>query len=668
MIFEEAKNRISELRELIIYHRNRYYNEDKPEISDFEFDDLMRELMNLESEFPELDSPDSPSKTVGGKASEKFEKVSHRVPLQSLNDVFSYEELEEFIVKTKKSLEDKDDSTEFVVEYKIDGLSVALEYENGIFVRGATRGDGQEGENITENLRTIKDIPMVLPEKLPYLCVRGEVYMPKKEFVRINEERELLGQPLMANPRNAAAGSLRQLDAKITASRGLSIFVFNIQYGDGLPELDSHRKSLEYLKKLGFKVSPSINTFTDFPSIAKEVESFNESRDSLDFDIDGAVIKVDSFEKREMLGETSNAPKWAAAFKYPPEEKQTKLLSIEINVGRTGVLTPYAVLETVRLAGTNVSKATLHNADFISERDIMIGDTVIVRKAGDIIPEILGAVSDKRDGSEIPFVMPDKCPVCGSPVVRENGEAAFRCTDSACPAQLTRRLIHFVSRDAMNIDGCGEAQVTQLVDKGLISCAADIYYLTKEQLLTLDKIGEKSASNLLSAIEASKEAGLARVIFALGIRHIGKSTAETLANHFGSIDALIAAGTEELREVDDMGEVSAESLVTYFGNPDNIRNIEQLRSAGVKLESNKEVKGNSLEGLTFVITGTLPGMKREEASELIASYGGKVSSSVSKKTSYLLAGADGGSKLLKAEKAGVEIITLEKLYELINKA
>lgn len=664
---KQAEERIIELRNLIIYHRNRYYNDDAPEISDFEFDALMQELIKLEKENPEFDSADSPSKTVGGKASSKFEKVSHRVPLQSLNDVFSYDELEDFIIKTKKALNDDEKETEFVVEYKIDGLSVALEYENGKFVRGATRGDGQEGENITENLKTIKDIPQILSEPVPYLCVRGEVYMPKAEFTRVNEERELMGQQLLANPRNAAAGSLRQLDPSVTAARGLSIFVFNIQYGTGIPEITSHRKSLEYLKSLGFKISPSINTFTDFSSISKEVAFFNENRDKLDFDIDGAVIKVDSFEKRVTLGETSNAPKWAAAFKYPPEEKQTKLLAIEINVGRTGVLTPYAVLETVRLAGTNVSKATLHNADFIREKGIRVGDTVTVRKAGDIIPEILGSVTEKRDGSEIEFEMPEYCPICGAQVLREEGQAAYRCTGTSCPAQLTRRLIHFASRDAMNIDGCGEAQITQLVEKGIISCAADIFYITKEQMMTLDKIAEKSAQNLINAIEASKDAGLARLIFALGIRHIGKSTAEALANHFGSIEALMSASLEELCEVDDMGKICAESIISYFSHDENIRNIESLKIAGVKTEANKEILGSALKGLTFVITGTLPGMKREEASELISSYGGKVSSSVSKKTSYLLAGQDGGSKLAKAEKAGVEIITLDRLMEIIEK-
>lgn len=663
---ETLKQRIIELREQISYHRNRYYNEDSPEISDFEFDNLMRELKKLEEENPEFDSADSPTKTVGGKAGEKFEKISHRVPLQSLNDVFSYNELKDFLAKTRKALGDDDYKTEFTVEYKIDGLSVSLEYENGVFVRGATRGDGQIGENITENLRTIKDIPKKLKNPVPYLCVRGEVYMPKEVFTSINEERELQGQPLLANPRNAAAGSLRQLDPRITASRELSIFVFNIQYGEGIPELSSHRESLLYLKKQGFKISPSINTFTDDTEIISEVEGFNTNRENLSFDIDGAVIKIDDFNARTILGETSNAPRWAAAYKYPPEEKETTLLSIEINVGRTGVLTPYAVLETVRLAGTNVSRATLHNADFIREKDIMSGDRVIVRKAGDIIPEILKSVPEKRTGNEKKFVMPTECPVCGSKISRKEGEAAYRCTDISCPAQLTRRLIHFASRDAMNIDGCGEAQIIQLVENKIITCAADIYYISREQLLSLDRMGEKSADNLLAAINESKNAGLARLIFALGIRHIGKSAGETLAARFGDIDKLIAATHEELCETEDLGTVCAQSIVEYFSNEDNIENIRQLKNAGVVMSDTKVINGNSLEGLTFVITGTLNGLTRDEASSMIASYGGKVSTSVSKKTSYLLAGTDGGSKLDKARELGVKIISLEELKNIIG--
>ncbi len=666
MTKENAFNRISELRSIIVYHRNKYYNDDTPEISDFEFDALMRELQNLEKDFPEFDVPDSPTKTVGGDADEKFEKISHKVPLQSLNDVFSYEELREFLDKTRKSLNDSSCKTEFAVEYKIDGLSVSLEYENGIFVRGSTRGDGQTGENITENLKTIKDIPMQLNIPIPRLCVRGEVYMPKTVFKKLNEIREIQGQPLLANPRNAAAGSLRQLNPEITRSRELSIFVFNIQYGEGLPEFTSHRESLLYLEKQGFKVSPSFDTFTEDDDIIKEIASYNENRENLSFDIDGAVIKIDNFDFRKILGETSNAPKWAAAFKYPPEEKETKLLSIEINVGRTGVLTPYAVLENVRLAGTNVSRATLHNADFIQERDIMIGDTVIVRKAGDIIPEILKSIPAKRNGTEKVFMMPDVCPKCGSPISRKDGEAAYRCTGESCPAQLIRRLIHFVSRDAMNIDGCGEAQIIQLVENNIIKNAADIYYITKEQLLELDRMGDKSADNLLTAIEKSKLAGLARLIFALGIHHIGKTAAESLASHYGNIENIISATEEELCEISDFGKVCAQSVVEYFSKPENKDNIEQLKNAGVSTESIKITKGSELSGMTFVITGTLPGIGRTEASDLIASYGGKTSSSVSKKTTFLIAGEDGGNKLDKAKQLGVKIISYEELLKMIS--
>lgn len=657
----EIGNRIEELRKTIEYHRERYYNEDAPEIDDFAYDELVKELEALEKAHPEFASAKSPTVTVGGKASEKFEKVTHRVLMKSLTDVFSYEELADYIQKTNAALGGE---TEYVLEYKIDGLSVALEYEDGVFIGGSTRGDGYIGENITENLKTIKTIPQKLAKPIPYLCVRGEVYMPKSVFAKLNDERELSGEPLFANPRNAAAGSLRQLDSRITASRGLDIFVFNIQEARGAEEIHSHRESLTYLKELGFVVSPSYNVFTDFGKMKEEIAFFNENRDNLNFDIDGAVIKVDDFAKRELLGENSNAPRWAVAFKYPPEEKETKLLGIEVNVGRTGVITPFAVLEPVRLAGTTVSKATLHNADFIAEKDIMIGDTVLVRKAGEIIPEILSSVKAKRDGTEKPFSMPKVCPSCGAPVVREEGEAAYRCTDPKCPAQLVRRLTHFVSRDAMNIDGCGEAQITQLTEKGLISDASDLYKLTESELENLDRMGKKSAANLVSAIEASKGAGLARVLFALGIRHIGKTGAESLAAHYENIDEVMNASFDELCGIDDVGAICAESITSYFKSPDAVNLIEALRAAGVDMTAVRTVVGNSLEGLTFVITGTLPGMKRDEAATFITSHGGKVSSSVSKKTSYLLEGEDGGSKVTKAQSLGVPSISLDDLMKM----
>lgn len=658
-----AKKRIDELRDLIRYHRERYYMEDSPEISDDRFDALMRELIDLEKEFPELDAPDSPSKTVGGAASEKFEKVRHVVPMGSLTDVFSKEELRDFFEKSNAAL---GENAVYVAECKIDGLSVELEYENGIFVRGATRGDGIIGENVYENLRTIRDIPKKLTEKIPYLCVRGEVYMPKSEFLRINAEREENGESTFANPRNAAAGSLRQLDARVTAERKLSIFVFNVQASRGAKELSSHRESLDYLKSLGFKVSPYRNRYTDFEDIFREVERFGNERSTFDFDIDGAVLKIDSFSQRKILGEIANAPKWAVAYKYPPEEKETKLLKIDINVGRTGVVTPFAILEPVRLAGTTVSKATLHNADFIAERDIREGDTVVLRKAGDIIPEILSSVAAKRDGSEKIFVMPSVCPDCGEPIVREQGEAAYRCLNEHCPARIVRRLCHFVSRDAMNIDGLGEAQIAQLCEKGLVHDAADLYTLTKEQLLTLDKIADKSADNLLYSIERSKSAGLSCLLFGLGIRHVGKQTADALASRFLTIEKLAEASDEELLSVDDIGNIVADSIVGYFSSEYNRLLIERLLQYGVSGEAVIVRNGDTLADKSFVITGTLSGLSRKEASELITSYGGKVSSAVSKNTDYLLAGADGGSKLQKAEKLGVPIIDLDTLRKMIS--
>lgn len=659
---QKAKERIEELRKQIEYHRNKYYLEDSPEISDYDFDALMRELNELEESFPEFDSESSPSKTVGGAASDKFEKVRHAVPMGSLTDVFSKDELFAFLHRTQKEL---GFTPEYVVECKIDGLSVELEYEHGVFVRGATRGDGIVGENITENLLVIDDIPKKLNENIPYLCVRGEVYMPKTEFLRINSEREEKGESLFANPRNAAAGSLRQLDAKVTASRKLSIFVFNVQSANGMKELSSHRESLSYLASLGFKVSPFYNSFKDEEEIYTEISRFNSDRATYDFDIDGAVVKIDDFTSRRAVGEIANAPKWAVAYKYPPEEKETKLIKIAINVGRTGVLTPYAILEPVHLAGTVVSKATLHNEDFIREKDVREGDTVIVRKAGDIIPEIVASCPQKRNGSEPEFSMPHICPDCGGEVVRKEGEAAYRCINEGCPARIVRRLIHFVSRDAMNIDGLGEAQVASLCDLGLVNDASDIYKLTKEDLLKVDKVADKSAENLLSSIENSKNAGLSRLIFALGIRHVGKQTAEALAAYFETMERLMDANEEQLCAIDDIGTVVADSIVAFFSAEYNRLMVERLISLGVDATAHIEKKGESLVGKTFVITGTLSGYSRSEAGELITSHGGKVSSSVSKNTDYLLAGADGGSKLQKAEKLGVPIISLDELMAMI---
>lgn len=662
---EAIRRRIDVLREQIEYHRGKYYLDDAPEISDDAFDAIMRELIRLETENPEFQSADSPSQKVGGSASGKFEKVRHVVPMGSLTDVFSRDELFAYLAKAEKDL---GFAPLCAVECKIDGLSVELEYENGVFVRGATRGDGIVGENITENLRVIDDIPKTLgtDAKIPYLCVRGEVYMPKTEFRRINAEREEKGESCFANPRNAAAGSLRQLDPRVTASRKLKIFVFNVQRAEGIPALSSHCESLNYLESVGFSVSPFRNRFTSPDDIYREILRFSDERSRYDFDIDGAVVKIDDFAAREKLGEAANAPKWAVAFKYPPEEKITRLLKIEINVGRTGVLTPYAVLEPVRLAGTSVSKATLHNEDFIRERDIRENDFVVVRKAGDIIPEILSSCPEKRCGDEIPFSMPDVCPECGGRVERKKGEAAYRCVNDDCPARIMRRLIHFVSRDAMNIDGLGEAQLSALLRSGCVSDAADLYGLTKEQLMTLDKIADKSAENLLQSIERSKDAGLSRLLFALGIRHIGKQTADALAARFETIWNLFDASEEALCAVDDVGEILAKSITAYFASDYNRLLVKRLSDAGVDVTAHLEKVSDRLSGKTFVITGTLSGYTRSEAGALIASHGGKVSSSVSKNTDYLLAGIDGGSKLQKAEKLGVPTISLDELLAMIE--
>lgn len=658
-----AQKRIEELSYLIDYHRKKYYLEDSPEITDDAFDELMHELKKLEGEFPQFYKPTSPSTRVGGYVAEKFEKVSHKVPLKSLNDVFSPDEVSSYLEKCESTLGHK---VPFAVEYKIDGLSVSLEYENGLFVRGATRGDGLVGEDITENLKTVSAIPLVLGEKLPYLCVRGEVYMPKKAFAELNEKRDENGEAPFANPRNAAAGSLRQLDSRICAERRLSVFIFNIQDISGGPEITSHNMSLDYLKSLGFVVSPSYDVFTDFDAIMDKINSFNEHRNDLAFDIDGAVVKADSYSDREALGELPHVPKWAIAYKYPPEEKTTKLISIEVNVGRTGVITPFAVLEPVKLAGSVVSRATLHNADFIAERDIREGDMVVVRKAGDIIPEILKVDTKFRD-VQIPFKMPLLCPSCGELVTREEGEAAYRCVNAECPAQLSRSLEHFVSRDAMNIDGCGEAQINALIENGLVKDAADLYTLTAEQIETLERMGKKSADNLVKAIANSKEAGLSRLVHAMGIRHVGKQTAIALSKHFGSLDNIMCADEETLSEIDDVGKVVAKSICGFFSLDSTKRLCEKLKNAGVVTEDKtSEKKSDKLSGLTFVITGTLPNMKREEAAAIIEENGGKVSGSVSKKTSYLLCGSDAGSKLTKAEALGVPVVSLEALLQMIQ--
>ncbi len=668
MTENEAKQRVEELRSLIRYHSRLYYQKDAPEITDFEYDALFRELEELEAAYPSLDDPQSPTHRVGGAVLDKFEKVTHRVPMGSLTDVFSYEELREYLEKTDAVAP----GAAYSVEPKIDGLSVELIYEDGVFTRGATRGDGLVGEDVTFNLRTIRSIPLTLPEKLPYLCVRGEVYMPRAVFESLNEMQESEGLPLFANPRNAAAGSLRQLDPKIAASRRLDIMIFNWQEGDLYPDghtPKTHTETLDRLEELGFHVLPHRKRLTGYDAIAAHVEALGEMRDDLAFDMDGAVIKIDDLAQRVRIGEGTGRPKWAVAFKYPPEEKETTLLDITVQVGRTGVLTPTAELTPVRLAGTMVSRATLHNIGFIRERDIRVGDRVIVRKAGEIIPEILRRADGQHTGAEV-FEMPAVCPSCGHPVVRDAGGdgAAVRCIWAGCPAQKARGIIHFASKGCMNIDGLGPQVIGQLLSAGLISDIADIYRLRAEDVAKLDRMGEKSAENLIAAIEASKGAGLERLICAFGIRQVGEVAAAAIARTFGTLDRVCRAGYEEFAAVPDIGEVTASNLVEFFSNENNISLIEALKEAGVRTDAVAQVRSDVFAGLTFVLTGTLPHMSRDEASELIREAGGKVSSSVSGKTSYVVAGEEAGSKLTKAQELGVKIIDEETLMKMLGKS
>ena len=663
------EERINHLRKLISYHSKRYYENDAPEISDFEYDKMFEELKALEIANPQFYSPTSPTQRVGGKALDKFEKVRHEVKMASLTDVFSFEELRDFIRKVKAEV---GEDTEFSVEPKIDGLSVSLKYDAGILTVGATRGNGAEGENVTANVKTIRTIPLELNEKTS-LTVRGEVYMPHKSFEKLNKEKEENGENLWANPRNAAAGSLRCLDSKETAKRGLDIFVFNLQAGD--ITANSHKETIEKISSLGFKTIPLLYVGSDEDEIVNAVMRLGENRPHLDYDIDGTVIKVNSLEKRKELGEGTSTPKWAVAYKFPPEQKATKLLDIVIQVGRTGVLTPNAVLEPVKLAGTSVSRATLHNIDIIKEKDIRIGDTVIVQKAGDIIPEVVGSVKEARQGGEIPYNMPDKCPSCGGALTYDDADdfiddgedftlGALRCTNPTCPAQLERNITHFASKKAMNIEGVGGKLVKALLENKLIHDASDLYFLSKEEIAGLERMGEKSADNFISSIEASKEMGLARLIFALGIRHIGEVASGELANKFGSIDALFDATEDEIKEIGDFGDVMAKSVVDFFNKPETKYIVEHLKDAGVKtIEEIKEVS-TDFEGLTFVLTGTLENMTRDEAAEMIKARGGKVSSSVSSKTSYVLAGEAAGSKLTKAQALGVKIIDKEEFLNM----
>ena len=661
---EKIIERVAELRAKIAYHSEKYYNEDAPEISDYEYDMMFDELKKLEEAYPELYDPTSPTLRVGGKALDKFEKVTHTARMDSLSDVFSFDEVADFCGRMSAILP----RPVYSVEPKIDGLSVALTYEKGIFTRGATRGDGVVGEDVTENLRTIRSIPLKLSEPLD-LTVRGEVYMPRAVFESINERRREEGQPLMANPRNAAAGSLRQLDPKICAERKLDIFVFNFQggelYADGhSPE--SHTETLERLSELGFKTLVMREQIDSAEGVIAHIEKIGRARESLEYDIDGTVIKIDGLSDRRTVGEGTSTPKWAVAYKFPPEEKKTILEDIIISVGRTGVLTPTAVLSPVRLAGTTVSRATLHNLDFIRQRDIMLGDKVIVRKAGDIIPEVVTSVSSKRTGEERPFLMPTVCPSCGERVTRDEDEAAVRCTNSACPAQISRAIEHFASKGAMNIDGLGPQIVELLISNHLIGDAADLYYLKPEQIEALDRMGERSAENLISSIEDSKSAGLERLCYALGIRNVGEVAGAALARRFGSLERLMEATVEELCQIEDFGEITAKCVVDFFSHTQNRNLCRKLSEAGLVTVSVAEPVGDLFAGSTFVLTGTLPTMSRDEASALIRAAGGKVSGSVSKKTTYVVAGEAAGSKLTKAQSLGVKVISEEELLFMLS--
>lgn len=662
----QAKQRIEELRKQAEYHAKKYYDNDAPEISDFEYDMLMVELRNLEKEFPEYQSKESLTQKVGGHVKEGFEKVTHEVPLQSLQDVFSIEEVEEYVKKIdEKAEENQIENKTYVIETKIDGLSAALEYKQGKFVKGATRGNGLVGEDVTNNLKTIKTIPMELNEKID-ITVRGEVFISKSDFEKMNQEREENEEELFANARNAAAGSLRQLDSKITAKRPLDIYIFNVQKIEG-KEFNSHFEELEYLSKLGFNVNPVRIPCKTVEEIEKAIQKIGDDRENLSFGIDGAVVKVDDLKFREILGATAKTPRWAIAYKYPPETKETKLKDIVCQVGRTGVITPMAILEPVKVAGSTISKTTLHNQDFIKEKDLKIGDTVVIQKAGDVIPEIVKVLKEKRTGEEKEFEMPTVCPVCGAEAVREEGEAAIRCTGIECPAKLFRNLVHFVSREAMNIDGLGESIIGQLLDRKLIENIADIYTLQFEDIASLKKNGQKFAQNLVDSINKSKENDLHRLITALGIRHVGVKASKILAKKYKNIDNLMEATAEELSQINDIGPIVANSIREFFLQDQTKDLIEKLKQAGVNLESLEEdAQDDRFAGKTFVLTGSLEKYTRGEATNLIEKFGGKTSSSVSKKTDYVLAGEEAGSKLTKAQNLGVTILTEAEFEELVK--
>ncbi len=668
MNINEARARINELREKIEYNARLYYEKDAPEISDYEYDAMFRELGDLEAEFPELDSPASPTKRVGGRALDKFEKFKHTVQMGSLTDVFSMEELRDFTDRMENIL---GEDVKYSVEPKIDGLSVSLIYRDGVFVKGATRGDGNIGEDVTDNLRTVRSIPLKLKEKIPYRNVRGEVYMPRHVFDELNEAREEQGLSLFANPRNAAAGSLRQLDSRICASRRLEIFVFNLQEGELYTDggtARTHTETLARLDELGFTTLPDRKCLQGYEAVKAHIEYLGNARPELSFDMDGAVVKVDSLEGRRRVGEGTGVPKWAVAFKYPPEEKVTTLLSVDIQVGRTGVLTPTANLSPVRLAGTTVSRATLHNANYIKERDIRIGDKVVIRKAGEIIPEIVRSIPSERDGTQTEFIMPELCPSCGHPVVRDEcGDgAAIRCVYAGCPAQNSRSIVHFASKGAMNIDGLGPQVVELLLANGKITDITDLYTLKAEDIEGLERMGKKSAENLISAIEASKSRGLERLLYALGVRQVGEVAAEEIALKMRTLEACINASFEDYASIPDIGEITATALVEFFASEKTRKLCKRLAELGLKTDAVAEERATTLEGLTFVLTGTLPTMSRDEASELIKRAGGKVSGSVSKKTSYVVAGEAAGSKLTKANDLNIKVIDERELIEMLK--
>ena len=659
-----AQKRIEELINLINYHNEKYYNQDSPEIEDFEYDNLMKELIKLEEENPELKRNDSPSNRVGGKPLDKFEQVVHKIPMLSLSNAYSWEDLKDFDSRVREAV---GSDVEYVVEFKIDGLSVGLNYNNGIFESGATRGNGIVGENITKNLMTIKNIPLNIDEK-GELTVRGEVYISKRDFEEINKIQEEQDQPLYANPRNLAAGSLRQLDSKLTAKRPLDIFIFNLEDINS-KQFKTHSESLEYLKQLGFHVSPEFKVFKTMDEIIEYIKYWTEHREDLGFGIDGMVIKVNNLAQREQMGYTAKSPRWAIAYKFPAERKETKLLDIVVEVGRTGTITPTAVLEPIRLAGTTVSRATLHNEDYINEKDIKINDTVLVQKAGDIIPQVVEVIKEKRTGEEMEFKMPEECPVCGEPTVRLEGEAAVKCINISCPAQIRRGIIHFASREAMDIDGLGESIITLLLKQDLIKDISDLYYLKKEQISVLERMGDKSATNLINAINKSKENDLWRFINGLGIKLIETKAAQILASEFKDLDKLMNATEQELINLEEFGQTMADSVVEFFKEEKNISVIEKLKEAGVNtklIESDDEDIPKIFEKMKIVLTGTLPTLKRNDAKEMIEKRGGKATSSVSKSTSFVLAGEEAGSKLTKANDLGIKVIDEEKFLQLIE--